>query len=279
MFLQCGQQRLDLTSPVVMGILNVTPDSFSDGGRFISLERAIEHGRAMIEAGARLIDIGGESTRPGAQDVSEAEEIDRVVPIVRALASSQAIVSVDTSKAAVMRAAIEAGAMLINDVRALREEGALEVVASSSVGVCLMHMQGQPRTMQVNPSYANVVAEVRDFLADRLRACVDRGVAAERICIDPGIGFGKRVEHNLQLLAALPELAKLQRPILIGVSRKSMFSTLLGRGVDDRLAGNIAMATAAALAGAHILRVHDVAETVDALKIVAALKNANYRMH
>jgi dihydropteroate synthase len=279
MFLQCARQRLDLTSPVVMGILNVTPDSFSDGGRFVSLERAIEHGRAMIEAGARVIDVGGESTRPGAQDVSEAEEIDRVVPVVRALMSDQIIVSVDTSKAAVMRAAIEAGAALINDVRALREEGALEVVASSSVGVCLMHMQGQPRTMQLNPSYSNVVAEVRDFLADRLRACVDRGIAAERICIDPGIGFGKRMEHNLQLLAAIPELAELQRPILIGVSRKSMFSTLLGRGVDDRLAGSIAMATAAALAGAHILRVHDVAETVDALKIVAVLKNANYRMH
>lgn len=263
---------------MVMGVLNVTPDSFSDGGRFVRVERAVDHALQMIRAGAQLIDVGGESTRPGAEEVGDAEEIARVVPIVRALASSPAIVSVDTSKATVMRAAIDAGASLINDVRALREEGALEAVASSDVGVCLMHMQGEPRTMQADPRYGDVVAEVRDFLAERVDACVERGIRPERICIDPGIGFGKRLEHNLQLLAAIPDLLVLQRPLLIGVSRKSMFASLLGRPVHERMAGSIAVASAAALAGAHILRVHDVAETVDAMKVVAALKNANYRI-
>ncbi|MFL6550257.1 MAG: dihydropteroate synthase [Povalibacter sp.] len=279
MFLQCGPHRLDLASPVVMGVLNVTPDSFSDGGSYASVDRAISHGLSMLQAGAAIIDVGGESTRPGAEDVSEEQEIQRVVPVVKALVSeSRAVISVDTSKPGVIRAAVQAGATLINDVRALREPDALEAVAESNAGVCLMHMLGEPRTMQANPVYVDVVAEVREFLKERVRICEANGIAVERIAIDPGIGFGKRVEHNLQLFSAIPELTRLQRPVLIGVSRKSMFATMLGKKVDERLSGSIAMATAAALAGASILRVHDVAETIDAIKIVTALKQTNYRI-
>jgi dihydropteroate synthase len=279
MFLQCAQHRLDVSSPVVMGVLNVTPDSFSDGGRYAAADRAIEHGMAMLEAGAAIIDVGGESTRPGADEVGEEEEIRRVVPVIEALVlRGRALVSVDTSKPGVIRAAARAGASLINDIRALLEPGALTAAADSNLGVCLMHMQGAPRTMQTNPTYKDVVAEVCEFLRERIDRCVAAGIAIDRIAIDPGIGFGKRMEHNLALLAAVPQLLMLGRPVLVGVSRKSMFSTLLGRAVDDRLAGSLAMATAAALAGAHILRVHDVAETLDAMKVVAALRQSGYRI-
>ena len=262
-----------------MGVLNVTPDSFSDGGQYAATDRAIQRGVAMLDAGAAIIDVGGESTRPGAEEVVEEEEIRRVVPVVEALASlRKGLISVDTSKAAVMRASVHAGASLINDVRALRGPGALEALAASNAAVCLMHMQGEPRTMQANPTYGDVVDEVTDFLRERMHACISVGIHPDRIAVDPGIGFGKRVEHNLQLISAIPQLTALGRPVLIGVSRKSMFSTLLGRAVDQRLAGSIALATAAALAGASILRVHDVAESVDALKIVAALKQTDYRI-
>lgn len=278
MLLQCGHHQLDLSSPVVMGILNVTPDSFSDGGRFTGLSAAVEHALAMVDAGAAIIDVGGESTRPGAAAVSAAEEIRRVAPVIEALvARTTAIISVDASKAAVLRAAVEAGATMINDVRALQEEGAIEVAAATKAAVCLMHMQGDPRTMQIDPHYDNVVTDVTDFLASRVQACENAGIARGRMVIDPGIGFGKRVEHNLQLLAAVPELRALQLPILIGVSRKSMFGALLGRPVEQRLAGGLAATTAAVLGGASIVRTHDVAQTLDAVKIAAALNAAGYR--
>lgn len=261
-----------------MGILNVTPDSFSDGGRYSHRDRAIEHACAMIEAGAGIIDVGGESTRPGAQDVDEAEEIRRVVPVVEALARfTQTPISIDTSKPNVMRAAVTAGATIINDVRALREEGALAAASAGSAGLCLMHMKGEPRTMQLEPSYEDVVTDVRGFLAERVAACERAGIARERIVLDPGIGFGKRLEHNLRLLARLPDLLELRLPVLIGVSRKSMFGALLGRPVEQRLAGGLAAATAAILAGASIVRTHDVPETVDAVKMAAALRAAGYR--
>jgi dihydropteroate synthase len=277
MLLRCGSRTLDLSQPIVMGILNVTPDSFSDGGRFVATDAAIAHGLAMVQAGAAIVDVGGESTRPGAAPVSEQDEIDRVLPVVTALARTAAVVSIDTSKPAVIEAAVQAGAGMINDVRALREPGAIAAAARSNAAVCLMHMQGEPRTMQGDPQYRDVVAEVRDFLGERMQACMSAGVARERLVLDPGIGFGKRLEHNLALLAALPALAELGQPLLVGVSRKAMFGTLLGKAVGERLYGSLAAATAAALAGASILRVHDVAETVDALKVAAALRRAGYR--
>lgn len=279
MLLHCGSHLLDLSTPVVMGVLNITPDSFSDGGRFIDIDRAIAHGVAMVEAGAGLIDVGGESTRPGAQAVSEAEEIDRVVPVITALVRHLAIpLSIDTSKPGVMTAAVSAGASLINDVRALQEPGALDAAAATDAGVCLVHMLGAPRTMQRDPQYTDVVVEVRDFLRTRVDECLRAGIARERIVLDPGIGFGKRLAHNLQLLAKLPELLQLRLPLLIGVSRKSMFGELLQRGVEQRLAGGLGVATASVLAGASIVRAHDVAETVDAVRVAAALKEAGYRI-
>jgi dihydropteroate synthase len=277
MLLRCGSFTLDLDAPVVMGVLNVTPDSFSDGGRYTSIDAAVRHGLRMVEEGAGIIDVGGESTRPGAADVSEQDEIARVVPVIAALRDRVSVpISIDTSKPKVMREAVAAGASMINDVRALTGLGAMEAAAASDAAVCLMHMQGEPRSMQHDPTYADVVAEVRDYLDSRLRACIDAGIAAERIVFDPGIGFGKRLEHNLDLLAHLPSLVELGRPVLVGVSRKSMFQTLLGRPVDQRLAGGLAVGTAAVLAGAHILRVHDIAETVDAVKVAAALRAAGY---
>jgi dihydropteroate synthase len=282
MQLRCGRHTLDLSHPLVMGILNVTPDSFSDGGKFIDVSRATEHALRMIEQGAGMIDVGGESTRPGAADVSEEEEIRRVVPVIEALATRSSIpISIDTSKAAVMSAAVAAGASFINDVRALREPGALEAVARTDAAVCLMHMQGQPRTMQHEPHYNDVVGEVTAFLEQRVEACLAAGIARDRLVLDPGIGFGKRLEHNLALLAHLPQLGRpgfnAGLPLLVGVSRKSMFQTLLGRPVEQRLAGGLAVGTAAVLAGAAILRVHDVAETVDAVKVAQALRAAGYR--
>jgi dihydropteroate synthase len=280
MLLRCGSHTVDLSVPVVMGVLNVTPDSFSDGGRFLEHDVAIQHALCMEEAGAALIDVGGESTRPGARALSADEEIRRVVPVVEAVARRTKVpISVDTSKPEVIVAAIGAGASMVNDVRALREPGALAAVVNSDVAVCLMHMQGEPRTMQQEPRYADVVAEVREFLRERVRACQEAGIDRDRLVLDPGIGFGKRLEHNLALLAALPALGELGLPLLVGASRKSMFAALLGRQVNERLAGSIAAATAAALAGASIVRAHDVAETVDAVKVADALRRAGYKMN
>ena len=260
-----------------MGVINVTPDSFSDGGRYADSVAAVTHALRMIDEGAGLIDVGGESTRPGAQSVSVEAEIERVVPVIEALAARTKIpISIDTSKPAVMTAAVRAGASMINDVRALREPGAMQAAARTEAAICLMHMQGEPRTMQADPRYSDVVAEVRDFLRERTEACLASGIAKNRLVVDPGIGFGKRLEHNLALLAGLPALTALGWPVLIGVSRKSMFATLLGRGVDERVAGGVAMATAAVLAGASIVRTHDVAATVDAVKVAVALRTAGY---
>ena len=273
--LRCGSRMLDLSRPAVMGVLNVTPDSFSDGGRYADLPQALDHALHMIEAGAAIVDVGGESTRPGAAAVSEEEEIRRVVPVIEALAQrSAAIISIDTSKPRVMLAAVEAGATLINNVRALREPGALEAAARTAAAVCLMHMQGEPRSMQLDPQYDDVVSEVCDFLAERARVALAAGISTDRVAIDPGIGFGKRVPHNLALLGALERLVQLGYPVLIGVSRKSMFQTLLRRPVEQRLSGALAVASAAVLAGVSIIRTHDVPQTVDAVTIAAALRSA-----
>lgn len=264
----CGKRRLELSRPLVMGVLNVTPDSFSDGGRFHASDRAIEHALRMCEDGAGMVDIGGESTRPGASDVSVEKELERVIPVVEAVRSrTDAIVSIDTSKPGVMRAAAAAGADLINDVYALRAEGALETAAELDTGVCLMHMQGTPRTMQANPTYGNVVAEVYDFLAGRVEACVAAGIARERILVDPGFGFGKTLEHNLALLRGLGALRDLGLPVLAGLSRKSFIGKITGSGMEDRVYGSIAFALAAVREGASIIRAHDVRPTADALKV------------
>ena len=276
--LRCGPHTLDLATPVVMGVLNITPDSFSDGGRFADADVALQHALRMVEEGAALIDIGGESTRPGARAVDAEEEIRRVVPVIEALAARTRVpISIDTSKPAVMTAAVRAGATLINDVRALREPGALEAAAGSGAAICLMHMQGEPRTMQADPRYGDVVAEVRDFLRERAAACRAAGIANERLLIDPGIGFGKSLQHNLALLAAVPRLCASGVAVLIGVSRKSMFKSLLARAPEQRLAGALATTSAAILAGATIVRTHDVAETADAVRVAGALRAAGYR--
>jgi len=275
MKLTCGDTVLDLAEPCVMGVLNVTPDSFSDGGRYADLAAAVARGVAMVEEGAAIIDVGGESTRPGAAAVSVQEELARVIPVIEQLAARVAVpISVDTSKPAVMSAAIAAGASLVNDVRALREPGALDAVARTGAAVCLMHMQGEPRTMQASPAYEDVVAEVRRFLAGRVEACVAAGIARERICVDPGIGFGKLPEHNLALLAGLGRLADPAIPVLVGVSRKSLIGIITGRPAAERLAGSVAFAALAASRGAAIIRAHDVAATVDAVKVASALRRA-----
>ena len=273
--LRCGRYLLDLSRPRVMGVLNVTPDSFSDGGRFLDFDRALAHARAMFADGADIVDIGGESTRPGASPTSEADEIARVIPIVERLARDDFLISVDTMKAAVMRAAISAGASMINDVRALRAPNALDIVAKSNIAVCLMHMQGEPRTMQSAPVYGDVVADVRRFLEQRIVACKSAGIAEERIAIDPGFGFGKTVAHNLRLLRELSAIASLGLPIVAGLSRKSTLGALTGRSADDRLAASIAAALSAVAHGASIIRVHDVRETVDALKVWWAIEKGN----
>lgn len=266
-----GTKRLSLASPVVMGILNVTPDSFSDGGKFSSFELGCKHADEMVAQGALIIDIGGESTRPGAADVSVEDELARVIPLVNYVAKHHDVwISVDTSKPEVMRQAVNAGAHLINDVRALMEPGALETAAQLNVPICLMHMQGEPRSMQSAPEYQDVVTEVSTFLAERIQACLDAGIPRERLLIDPGFGFGKTLEHNYELLGKLQTLAQLELPILIGLSRKSMIGNLLGRPTLDRLAGSLAGAMIAAQKGAHIIRVHDVAQTVDMLKVLQA---------
>ena len=254
-----------------MGILNVTPDSFSDGGRFEDVARALDHARAMLADGADIVDVGGESTRPGAAAVDEATEIARVLPVVEALAREGALVSVDTMKPAVMRAALAAGAAMVNDVRALRGDGALEAVAQGGAAVCLMHMRGTPASMQQAPEYGDVVAEVRDFLAARAQACEDAGIARERIVVDPGFGFGKTRAHNLELLDRLGELATLGYPVLAGWSRKSTLGAITGRGEEERLAASVAAAVLAVERGASIVRVHDVRETVDAVAVAQAV--------
>lgn len=258
-----------------MGILNVTPDSFSDGGRHVHRKAAVAHALQMVADGASLIDIGGESTRPGAQAVGEQEEIDRVVPVIEAVrACSDAVISIDTMKPGVMRAACAVGAELVNDVAALQVPGAIAAVTETGAAVCLMHMLGEPRTMQQAPHYDDVVEDVGHFLQSRVDACLQSGISRDRLLIDPGIGFGKTLDHNLRLLAAWGSWRTLDLPVLIGVSRKSMFGTLLGRDVDQRLAGSITVAALSVWQGAAIVRVHDVAETVDAVRTAWAIRQA-----
>lgn len=273
-FLQCGRFSFELESaagtahPLVMGVLNVTPDSFSDGGRYQGLEFAITHAEEMVADGADMIDVGGESTRPGSPGVPVEEELRRVMPVLYALRGLGKPLSVDTHKPEVMREAIIAGADMINDINGFRAPGALEAVAGSDCGLCVMHMQGDPQTMQQAPSYRDVVREVTDFLGARVEAMVAAGIARERICVDPGLGFGKTVEHNYALLRHTGQIRRaLGLPVLIGLSRKSMIGAITGRPVERRLAGSLAGALAALAHGARIVRVHDVAETVDALKV------------
>lgn len=277
MILDCGSTTLDLGRPRVMGVLNVTPDSFSDGGRYLDPQAAVAHAEQMIAEGADLIDVGGESTRPGAALVSADEELRRVIPVIQALTQKKSVpVSVDTSRPEVIRAAVDAGAALINDIRALRLPGALEAAAASGAAVCLMHMQGEPGDMQKHPQYGDVMAEVCGFLRERMRACTEAGMTSGRLLIDPGIGFGKAPQHNLMLLAQLHRLSELRVPMLVGVSRKSIIGALTGRPLERRLPGGLALATAAVLAGARIIRAHDVAATLDAVKVASALLAAGY---
>ncbi|OEC58187.1 dihydropteroate synthase [Pseudomonas sp. ENNP23] len=273
--LPCGNRVLDLGRPHIMGILNVTPDSFSDGGRFSQRDAALRHASAMVASGATLIDVGGESTRPGARPVSPTEELERVAPVVEAIARElDVIISLDTSTPAVMREGARLGAGLINDVRALRRDGALDAAADSSLPVCLMHMRGEPGNMQDAPAYDDVVREVGEFLRERMRACSEAGIPEERIVLDPGFGFAKSLQHNLVLFRHLAELGRLGRPLLVGVSRKSMIGQVLGRDVDQRLYGSLGLAALAVSKGACILRVHDVAETVDVIRMIAAVEAA-----
>lgn len=268
------QRQLSLQRPVVMGILNLTPDSFSDGGSYSNLEAALRQTEQMLTDGASIIDIGGESTRPGAAEVAVGEELTRVIPVIEAIRQRfDCVISIDTSKAVVMTEAVQAGADMINDIRALQEPGALDVAVASKVPVCLMHMQGAPRTMQHQPSYQNVVQEVKQFLQQRAKACITAGVLAENIILDPGFGFGKSLSHNYQLLQQLTEFIQLGMPVLAGMSRKSMIGQLLGVPAPERLVGSVACATIAALAGAQIIRVHDVKETVQAVQIATAVRH------
>lgn len=262
-----GRFREETGRPAVMGIINVTPDSFSDGGRFFDTGVAIEHGLHLAGHGADLLDIGGESTRPGSAPISVDEELDRVMPVIEGLRERVAVpLSIDTSNPPVMRAAVAAGAVMVNDVRALGRPGALEAAVHCGVPVCLMHMQGEPGTMQVDPRYDDVVAEVSEFLADRMAAAVAAGIAREQLLVDPGFGFGKNLDHNLTLLRNLTALAALDVPVVVGLSRKSMIPRMLGYEPSDRVAASVALNLFAALRGAAVLRVHDVRETVDALR-------------
>lgn len=263
----CAGRQLDLSEPLIMGIVNVTPDSFSDGGRYAGTQEAIAHGLELLEQGADILDIGGESTRPGAAEVTEQEELERVVPVVEALAKTGAVISVDTSKAGVIREAVKVGAHIINDVRALQEPGALEAAARTNAGICLMHMQGTPATMQKNIAYSDLLQEVERFLLDRAQCAQSAGIAQERICLDYGFGFGKTVDQNFELLANTDYFARLPYPILVGLSRKSSLGAVVGRDVSDRLIASVTGALIAAQRGAGIVRVHDVAATRDAFKI------------
>ncbi len=271
----CGRFRIALDAPRLMGVINVTPDSFSDGGQFLDTATAVAHGGALIAEGADILDIGGESTRPGAAEVSVADEMRRVLPVIEGLADAGVPLSVDTTKPAVMSAAIAAGASIVNDIQALRSPGALETLAESEAGVCVMHMQGTPATMQREPRYGDVVSEVLAFLAGRVDALVHAGVVRERIAVDPGIGFGKTLEHNLALLQALPRLHELGCAVLVGLSRKSMLGALTGRATGERLAASVGGALWCGLHGTDIIRVHDVRETRDALAVWRALDASN----
>ncbi|HDY7885402.1 dihydropteroate synthase [Vibrio vulnificus] len=269
MILRSQKKSLDLSFPVVMGILNVTPDSFSDGGQFNALDAALAQAERMIAAGVSIIDIGGESTRPGAPEVSLEEELKRVIPAIQAIRQKHDVwISIDTSKAEVMKQAIEAGADLINDVRALLEPGALAVAAKAQVPICLMHMQGQPRSMQHNPSYQDVLKEVGEFLEERVAACEEAGIAKELLILDPGFGFGKTIEHNYHLLAHLEAFHQLGLPILAGMSRKSMVFKLLNKKPAECMVASVTCATIAAMKGAQIIRAHDVEETVEAMRVI-----------
>lgn len=274
MQLKHGAKILDLSQPRIMGVLNRTPDSFSDGGRFAGFDAALSQARKMLLEGADIIDVGGESTRPGAAEVGVDEELSRVIPLIERLAGELgALISVDTSKPEVMRAAVAAGAAMINDVYALRRPDALQAAAATGTAICLMHMQGEPRTMQKDPHYGDVIEEVKEFLEYRAQTALDAGVARDRIVLDPGFGFGKNLEHNLTLLRRLPEIAALGYPLLVGLSRKSMIGALLGgKPVEERVQGSVAAAVIAVQNGAAIVRVHDVAPTVEALKIAVAAR-------
>ncbi|WP_313240858.1 dihydropteroate synthase [Stutzerimonas kunmingensis] len=273
--LVCGSRVLDLSRPHVMGILNVTPDSFSDGGRFAEREAALRHAEAMAVAGATLIDVGGESTRPGARAVSPTEELERVAPIVEMIARElDVVISVDTSTPAVIRECARLGAGLINDVRSLQRDGALDAAADACLPVCLMHMRGEPGDMQRDPRYDDVVEEVCSFLEQRMGACAAAGIPRDRIVLDPGFGFAKTLSHNLVLFRRMEVLHRLGRPLLVGVSRKSMIGAVLGHPVDGRLYGSLALAALAVGKGAQIVRVHDVAETVDVVRMIAAVQAA-----
>jgi len=272
----CSQYQLDLSRPHVMGIVNVTPDSFSDGGQYSTVEKAVAHAMQLVAQGADILDIGGESTRPGATPVSLEQELERVIPVIEQLANTAGVpLSIDTYKPEVMRAAIQAGADIVNDVRALQEPNALEIVAQSQAGVCLMHTQGTPQTMQLDPQYTDVVVEVAAFLQARMDAATKAGIDAERIVLDPGFGFGKRTAHNLALLQELKQIAAIGRPLLIGLSRKSVLGQLVGADVDERLHAGIAASVISVMKGANIVRVHDVKATVDALKVVAAVMQSD----
>ncbi|PMK04515.1 dihydropteroate synthase [Vibrio sp. 10N.261.55.A7] len=272
MKITANNKQLDLSTPHVMGILNVTPDSFSDGGQFSTLEKALHQAEKMISAGVSIIDIGGESTRPGAPDVTLEEELIRVIPIIQAIRNKYDVwISIDTSKAEVMEKAIAAGADIINDVRALQEPGALEVAARAQVPICLMHMQGQPRTMQASPSYQDIIDDISAFLTERVDACKSAGIDETQLILDPGFGFGKTLEHNYHLLAHLDKFHQLGMPILAGMSRKSMIFRLLDKEPSDCTMASVTCATIAALKGAQILRVHDVDETLEAMKIIKVM--------
>ena len=273
--INCVNKILDLATPQVMGILNVTPDSFSDGGQFNAVESALEQTQRMLVQGAAIIDIGGESTRPGAKNVSVNEELDRVIPVIEKIASEfDTVISIDTSKPDVMREAVKAGASLINDVNALQADGALEAAVKLEVPVCLMHMQGKPRTMQKNPEYKNVTDDVVSFLTQRVDVCVNAGIAKNRLIIDPGFGFGKTLNHNLQLMHDLEEFKNIDCTLLVGVSRKSMIGQILDVEVDDRLIGSVALETLAVWKGADIIRAHDVKAAVEAVKVATVVKSA-----
>ena len=272
--LHCGRYRLPLDRPLIMGVINVTPDSFSDGGRFTEAARAVEHGFSLMEAGAALLDVGGESTRPGATPVPPEEELRRVIPVIEQLSGGPVPISIDTRHPEVMRAALAAGATLVNDVNALRAPGALELCAASDAAVCLMHMQGTPQTMQDNPAYDDVCAEVQSFLLARAAAAERAGIARNRILLDPGFGFGKTVAHNLALLRGLDRLAAAGYPLLVGLSRKSVLGAVTGRIVTDRVASSVAAALAAVARGAAVVRVHDVAATRDALDVWQAVEGS-----
>ena len=275
--IDCAGKPLDLSQPCIMGVLNITPDSFSDGGDFFPIEKALQHAQRMVSEGAAIIDVGGESTRPGAAPVSLDEELDRVIPVIEALGKALSVpVSIDTRKPEVMQAAVAAGAGLINDVNALQETGALEMAARLEVPVCLMHMQGIPESMQESPDYQDVVAEVSRFLLGRAQACIASGIAPQQIILDPGFGFGKTVEHNLQLLHHLEQLVSAGFPVLVGLSRKSLIGKVLDLPVDKRLYPGVALAVLAVWKGAAIVRCHDVRETLEAIRMCQAVRDIVY---